>query len=83
MKRVISFSIVAVSFLYLPWYMTALLAIISSVSVGRPFDLVIWAFLADIIYGPSQSIFGIPYGLSVISIILAPLLSAVRSRVSW
>ncbi len=83
MRRLFFHIAIAFSFLYLPYPVTALLLLAFGLSIGRFVDVVAWGLVTDIVYGTTVSIWGIPYFFSILSIVLWPVISTIRRRVSW
>jgi hypothetical protein len=83
MRRAIFHILIALSFLYLPWYITALFILSFAIVTGLFIEAFIWALFTDVIYGSTVSMWGISYVFSLTALIVLPLIALMRRRVSW
>jgi hypothetical protein len=83
MRRILFHIAIAFSFLYLPWYVTALVLLSFVLVTGLYIEAFIWALAVDIIYGSTVSLWGISYVFSISALIILPLVMFIRRRVSW
>jgi len=74
---------IGLSFLYLPWYVTAALILIFAFVTGFLIEAFLWAFFIDIFYGSTVSLWGVSYVFSIATLILLPVITFIRRRVSW
>lgn len=83
MKRALFHIAIALSVLYMPWYLTAVLIMSLAGVLGFFAEAFIWAIFVDIIYGSTVSLWGIPYVFSLGALLILPSIALIRSRVSW
>lgn len=71
MGRFIAHSVLFVSVFFLPWFIAALFGIYATATQKKFFEIVVWGFLYDIVYGTEHgAVFGISFFFTVSAIIL-------------
>lgn len=83
MIRAIFHALIAFSFLFLPWYVTAILILGFVIKTGFFAEAFIWALAIDITYGSTVSLWGVSYVFSLGALILFPCVALIRRHLSW
>ena len=83
MNRLIFHTLIAISFLFLPWYVTTALILGFVTKTGFFVEAFVWVFAIDIIYGSTVSLWGIPYLFSLVALVVFPCIVLIRRHLSW
>jgi len=83
MNRAVFHLLIAISFLFLPWYVTSILILGFVVKTGFFAEAFIWAFIIDITYGSTVSLWGISYVFSLTALVVFPCIVLIRRHLSW
>lgn len=78
----IAFNIaIVVSLLFLPWWLTALVALCAVSLVGKFYEAILYGILFDALYGAEIGFYGFSYAATLYTTVIALFANAIRSRV--
>lgn len=80
----IAFNItLAISALFLPWWLCMPLMLAAGFVVPRFYEVVIYGMLMDSLYATPSGFHGFPFVCTAFAVLALMIATAIRSRVSW
>lgn len=74
---------IAVSILFFPWWVAAVLMVASCFIVSRFYEVVLYGIAIDALYASSFGFHGFPFFWSAFAALVLVTASFLRSRLSW
>ncbi|HUD04087.1 MAG TPA: hypothetical protein VMR73_01180 [Candidatus Paceibacterota bacterium] len=81
MRRLLINLVILVFFFTLPWWCTAVACIAALFLVPPFWEIILWAFFADMFYGIHGYLYGIPFFATIMAIILFLLSLPIQKRI--